>query len=383
MPSGGRRRRVAVPLVAAALAAAPTAAHAQPSTRPDPFATAQTKGTRVEREISGAGAVARFWADYSAGATGDAIRKSAAIVDARLRAQGTAADPVRRAVRMLAAHATGDHRRAWCERLSLDGARVPAEHAEFVTAALAASDQALGLARPVPVPTAPGAYTDHLAARMADGDTRTFYWSDGAPTTGQQYVLDLGRVRPVERVAVAMGTAQRPLDVLRSGVLEGSVDGVTWTTVRRLTGHATVAADFGAARDLRYLRLRATAGQRHWLAVREITVRPGPADVYTDGDPTTGLRGRAAEVPLGTAEAIDRIVVLAGPDTPAGAKVEVRDQAGGWHTVGRLGGEYTDVEARGAVADGVRVVLPVGQAGVRGVDSTGIDVREIVVRPAE
>ncbi|MBM7772798.1 hyaluronoglucosaminidase [Actinokineospora baliensis] len=377
MPPGGGRPRAAVPLaiaalttvVGAALGTTPAAAAADP----EPDRLAPRRSTQ-EAPVELPGAVARFWAAYAG--RGD-VRKSAAIVDALLRSEGSSADPVRRAVRVLVAHATGDQRRAWCERLLLLGAQVPPRHAVFVAAALTASDRAFGLVKPAPVSTAPAAYADNVPARMADGDTATFYWSDGAPRPGAQFVLDLGRVRPVEEVAVAMGTSARPKDFLRSGVLEGSVDGVDWVTVRQLPGRATVTATLGPdPRDVRYLRLRATAGQRHWLAVREVSVLPGPTDVTTDGDPGTGYRvtGEPLVVNLGTAQAVDRVVVLADTGTRPGAPIQVRDPSGTWRTVGRIAGQYTDVAAHGLVGEQVRVRF--------GPDSTGTSVREIVVRPA-
>ncbi|GAA3009274.1 hypothetical protein GCM10010483_62790 [Actinokineospora diospyrosa] len=357
-------------VVGAALGATPVPASADP----EPDRMAPRRSAR-EAPAELPGAVARFWAAYAG--RGD-IRKSAAIVDALLRVEGPPADPVRRAVRVLVAHAVGDQRRAWCERLLLLGVPVPPRHAAFVAAALTASDRAFGLAKPEPVSTAPtAAYADHVPARMADGDTATFYWSGGAPRPGTQFVLDLGRVRPVEGVAVAMGTSSRPKDFLRAGVLEGSVDGVDWVTVRQLPGRATVTATLGPdPRDVRYLRLRATAGQRHWLAVREVSVLPGPTDVATDGDATTAYRvtGEPLVVNLGAAQPVERIVVLADAGTRPGTPIQVRDPAGTWRTVGRIAGQYTDVAARGLVAEQVRVQF--------GADSTGTAVREIVVRPA-
>ncbi|GLZ41732.1 discoidin domain-containing protein [Actinokineospora sp. NBRC 105648] len=378
MLSAGRRLRVAVPLVVVALAAA--APHAQADPEPDrlPVTGADNTDLAVATAATGpdeTGAVVAFWAAYAGRAD---LRKAAAILDARLRAQGPVAEPARQAVRMLVAHARGDHRRAWAERLELLDARVDPANAQFVTAALTASDRALGITRAATVSSAPGAYNGHVPAAMADGDTGTYYWSAGAPTAGTQLTLDLGRVRPIEGVAVAMGTAARPRDYLRAGVLEGSVDGVGWTPVRSLPGRPTVAADLASApRDLRYLRLRATADQRNWLAVREFSVRPAPADACTDGDATTGypLTGGPLVVTVGPARALDRIVVLASAGTAPGAPVQLRDETGRWRTIGRLGGQYTDLSARGLVAGQLRLVAPEG--------STGAAVREIVVHPAE
>ncbi|WP_026425385.1 discoidin domain-containing protein [Actinokineospora inagensis] len=372
MPPGGRRPRVAAPLAATVIGALVGALAGTPAqAEPEPDRVVATDDAQVPVDLSGA--MARFWAGYSAGTD---VRKDAAIVDALLRAEGPATEPVRHAVRMLAAHAEGDQRRAWCERLALRGVPVPERHAAFTTAALAASDRALGLVRSRPVSTAAAAYTDHVAARMTDGDTSTFYWSAGAPRPGTQFVLDLGRVRPVEEVGLTMGTTARPRDFLRTGVLEGSVDGVGWTTVRRLPGSATVTADLGPAPlDVRYLRLRATAGQRHWLAVREVSVRPGPTDATADGDADTGYTstGDPLVVPLGVPHPVHRVVVLAGRGTQPGTPVQLRDQSGDWHTVGRVAGEYTDVDARGLVAGQARLLFGPG--------STGTVVHEIVERP--
>ncbi|SDI85206.1 F5/8 type C domain-containing protein [Actinokineospora alba] len=352
MPPGGRHLRRGLPVVVAALLAAQAPAAAEAPT--SPVATAQ--------------AVADFWAAY-VGRTD--LRRTAAVLDHRLRTDtGGDTESARRAARILLAHALGHHRRAWAHRLALAGLDVPPRHRRFVAAARAESDRALNLRRTHPAPTTDmGAYGDHLPARMVDGDATTYFWSAGAPRAGTQVVLDLGRVRSLSGVRLVMGQNARPHDYLRSGVIERSVDGITWLPVRQVASPTVVA---GLTEATRYLRLRATAGQRHWLAVSEFSVTPAPVDACADGAAETvfPVTSGVAEVPVAGPRPITSVVVLAARHTPPRGEIQLRDGVGAWRTVGRIAGEYSGVSVHGLMASQVRVVFPPGPT---------VGVHEIVV----
>ncbi|MBC6450770.1 discoidin domain-containing protein [Actinokineospora xionganensis] len=355
MPPGGRHVRRGLPVIVSALLAAQAPAAAEPLAPTSPMASPQ--------------AIADFWAAY-VGRTD--LRRTAAVLDHRLRTD-TAGDTesARRAARILLGHGLGHHRRAWAHRLALAGLDVPPRHRRFVAAAQAESDRALGLRRTHPAPTTDmGAYGDHVAARMADGDATTYFWSAGAPRVGTQVVLDLGRVRSLSGVRLVMGQSARPHDYLRSGVIERSVDGTDWQPVRQVAGGPTVVA--GLSEATRYLRLRATAEQKHWLAVREFSVTPEPVDACADGVAETvfPVTSRIAEVPVEGPRPITRVVVLAARHTPPGGEIQLRDGDEPWRTVGRVAGEYSEVRVHGLMATRVRVVFPP--------DST-VGVHEIVV----
>ncbi|CRK58683.1 hypothetical protein [Alloactinosynnema sp. L-07] len=356
MPTGGKRRWL--PLVAAvALAAPPIPATAAPS----------PAAPRAADPLDIPQAIAEFWAAYRGD---DDLRRALAKLDHRVRTSGVSGgESVRRAARILLAHSEGRFRRAWGERLRLPS--TPTPYQRFVDRAKAASDAAFGIGPTQPRPvTALGAYGDHLPARMADGDARTYFWSDGPPVPGSQVILDLGRVRRVSQVGIEMGQADRPRDYLRAGVLEQSVDGVRWTPVRRVDAPSVVAT---VSDPTRYLRLRAVRGQRQWLVVREFTVVPSPVDASADGDADTvfPVTSGAIEVPIGETRQVTGVIVLAGRATPARGEVQLLDPAGTWHTVGRVEGEYTDIPTPGAPATRVRVVFPAGQPAL---------VHEVLVR---
>ncbi|WP_436501461.1 discoidin domain-containing protein [Actinokineospora sp. HUAS TT18] len=358
MPPGGKRARRWLPLAAAAALAVP----------PVPAAATPFPGPPVAAELGPLDipqATAEFWAAYLG--AGD-VRRALAKLDHRLRAEG-GNDAARHAARMLLAHREGRSRRAWGERLRISDS--PSRYQPFIDRAKAVSDRAFGLgpARPRPV-TALGAYRDHHPDRMADGDARTYFWSDGPPVPGSQVTLDLGRVRLVSQVDIEMGQADRPHDYLRSGVLERSVDGVRWAPVSRVDAPTVVAA---VSDPTRYLRLRATKGQRHWLAVREFSVVPAPVDACADGDVDTvfPVTSGAVEVPIGPSRTVAGVVVFAARATPARGEIQVLDPAGAWHTVGRVQGEYTDVAAPGLLGTKVRVAFPAGPA---------VSVHEVLVR---
>lgn len=356
VPPGGRHLRRGLPVIVAVLLATPLPAAAEPAAPDSPLSAPQ--------------AVADFWAAYVGRQD---LRRATAVLDHQLRADtGGDAESARRAARMLLAHANGHHRRAWAHRLALSGLDVPPRYRRFVANARAESDRALGLRRTHPAPTTDmGAHGDHLPDRMADGDAATYFWSAGPPRPGTQVVLDLGRVRAISGVRIVMGQAARPHDYLRSGIVEHSVDGSTWLPVRRVDGGPTVVA--GLSDATRYLRLRATAGQRHWLAVREFSVTPAPVDACSDGAAETVFRvtSGSAEVPVEGPRSITNVVVLAARETPPRGEVQLRDGLGAWRTVGRIAGEYSDVSAHGLTASQVRVVFPPGAT---------VGLHEIVVR---
>jgi hyaluronoglucosaminidase len=124
---------------------------------------------------------------------------------------------------------------------------------------------------PVPVVSL-GTYQQNTPAAMVDGDPSTAYSSDGPVTVDDVVGVDLGDVRGIGAVLVRMGTPQSTGDYVRSGVVECSADGVTWTQIGAGSGPLVRAAP-PAGTQARYVRLRATAdNDNHWVAVREFTV---------------------------------------------------------------------------------------------------------------
>lgn len=132
-------------------------------------------------------------------------------------------------------------------------------------------------------------YESYVLTNAADGDDGTFFWSAGAPSKNSHITLDLGSVAEIESVSLLMAAPSHTEDYIRSGVLEYSTDGVTFTKLcdvksREITQKKDITA--------RYLRVRNTGTQQYWVIIREFSVKTAtsmPDGVTFDGDPGTDL----------------------------------------------------------------------------------------------
>ena len=119
------------------------------------------------------------------------------------------------------------------------------------------------------------AYQTYAASNLVDGDTTTWFWSNGAPPVGGYAGVDLGATRAIGPVDVLMANGASPNDYLHAGILEYSTTGTTWTQLATFSGHNEVTASPAAGTAARYLRVRGTAAQTYWLVVDEFVVSPG------------------------------------------------------------------------------------------------------------
>lgn len=223
-----------------------------------------------------------------------------------LDATGSWATAARTALRMVEAARAGKGAQAWELRqqlpaqvteaksftyTGLDGRKVPVLVGDgvldrFIDAANAEHDRILGVNGLPTASTNLGTYQSNSVARMLDGDDSTYFWSDGAPAAGDAITVDLGRVRDIGSVALAMGKPGSTEDYLHQGVLEYSADGQSWQQLTAFSGKPDVTATAPAGTKARYVRARATAYQDSWLVVREFSV---PTE---DGAVTGGPCGR-------------------------------------------------------------------------------------------
>ncbi|MEU9687687.1 beta-N-acetylglucosaminidase domain-containing protein [Amycolatopsis japonica] len=307
----------------------------------------------------------------------------------------------RHAVRMLLAQVDGDGAKAWAERGELVSAlkraqaiRVPTSRGPrnpstctgvcvpFLDSALATADRWFGLPGIRPRPTTSlGTYTDNVPARMVDGDPETYYWSDWAPAIGATIGVDLGSAQRVSHVDILMGKPTSPDDYVHAGVLEYSADGSRWTTVKTVT-EPVISADLPDGAVARFVRVRTTGAQAFWVVVREFTVSTPDSPKYTvTGTPagsnlaaaadnnadslyaaaSAPIEGDALVVTAVAPKPLSKVVVLAA-DAGAGADVQVADSAGGWRTIGRMSGGYTELPADGVTTDKVRLLWSPGGA---------------------
>jgi hypothetical protein len=137
--------------------------------------------------------------------------------------------------------------------------------------------------REIPVAAIRPSMNPHVGPEMVDGD-RITRWDTAAPQTEGTWVeLDLGGVRTVNRVELALGPYVE--DFPRGMAIEASQDSLTWREVWRggSAGRALAGA-LAAPRDVllryqfpvtpvRYLRLRLTAGDStYYWSIAELKV---------------------------------------------------------------------------------------------------------------
>ncbi|MEU2130421.1 beta-N-acetylglucosaminidase domain-containing protein [Streptomyces sp. NPDC018352] len=320
-----------------------------------------------------------------------------------LDATGSWATAARTALRMVEAARAGKGAQAWELRqqlpaqvteaksftyTGLDGRKVPVLVGDgvldrFIDTANAEHDRILGVSGRPTASTNLGTYQTNSAARMLDGDDSTYFWSDGAPSAGDTVTVDLGRVRDIGSVTLAMGKPGSTEDYLHQGVLEYSADGQSWQQLTAFSQKPDVTATAPAGTKARYVRARATAGQDNWLVVREfsiptdegaVTGGPPPAAGSSlraafDGDPGTVYRaarapeaGETLELGLLAARAVPSVTVLQPAGSEGRADIQLRGTDGTWQTVGKLDGPYTRLDTAGRTADAVRLVWHTGSA---------------------
>ncbi|MET9661147.1 beta-N-acetylglucosaminidase domain-containing protein [Streptomyces sp. NPDC006510] len=313
------------------------------------------------------------------------------------------ATAARTALRMVEAARAGKGAQAWDLRrqlpaqvtaaksftyTGLDGRKVPVHVGDgvldrFIDAANAEHDRILGVSGRPSASTSLGTYQSNAVARMLDGDDSTYFWSDGAPAAGDTLTVDLGRVRDIGSVTLAMGKTGSPDDYLHQGVLEYSADGQNWQQLTAFSGKPDVTATAPAGTKARHVRARATAGQDNWLVVREFSVPTDDGAVTggppaaagsslraaSDGDPDTVYRaarapeaGETLELGLVAARDVPFVTVLQPTGADARADIQLRGTDGTWQTVGALDGPYTRVDTAGRTADAVRLAWRAGSS---------------------
>ncbi|WP_052681999.1 beta-N-acetylglucosaminidase domain-containing protein [Saccharothrix sp. ST-888] len=306
------------------------------------------------------------------------------------------------AVDMLLAQHSGDGSAAWQARVELrqlrqqltqGGATVGSGVLDpFLDRALQSADNWSGVSTGSLTPTTTlGTANDHGPALMTDGAADTFYWSSAPPQTGDSVGVSLGAGRPVGEITVLMGSwgtdpdaTSAADDYLRDGVLEYSTGDGGWKQLAKVHNQKNITVTAPAGTVAKAVRLRATAGQKTAVAVREFTVgapgdtpatvsggptaAPGssPSDVL-DGNPDSAFRAASAPtasdaplvIELGTARPMDRVTVLTDPTVRAIATVEVR-RTGGWVAIGTAQPGYNELPAGGESADAIRLTWAPG-----------------------
>lgn len=144
----------------------------------------------------------------------------------------------------------------------------------FLDAAKTKIDAVLGEADgeailPESVSTNMPTYLEYAPENAIDGSTSTYFWSNGAPSSGSTFTYDLGRVAEITGVKLTMGASGHTDDYIRKGVIEYSSDGSKYTKLCDLSGRVVSSdVEFTA----RYVRVRCTAGQTNWAIIAEFDV---------------------------------------------------------------------------------------------------------------
>src|SRR5580658_2254107 len=114
---------------------------------------------------------------------------------------------------------------------------------------------------------------EHAAASANDGDEDT-RWCAEDSTAPQWWQVDLGEPKDLSGVQIKWEMDEQ----LYLYVVEGSVDGKTWTTLSDQTGDKTPktqvqAVNFDAS-GIRYVRIRITGGidDTHWASIFDVKV---------------------------------------------------------------------------------------------------------------
>jgi hyaluronoglucosaminidase len=243
---------------------------------------------------------------------------------------------------------------------------------DFIARADLAVDAALGIGLDRPQAQASlDPYAGHAPELMLDGDESSYYSSAQAPKAGDFVQVDLRGEHPIGQVRLVMAYANAPKDYLRSGVLEYSTDGETWTVLAR--GDADeVRAKAADGTRARYVRYRAAeANAPYWLNVCEFEVEVldrtnlsvagesgedesdqdasdrGTAEAVVDGNAHSSYLGAASPgddphlvITLSAPRSLERVSVLQDSVQTAAATLEVR-RDGTWTALGPVGGTYT------------------------------------------
>ncbi len=148
-----------------------------------------------------------------------------------------------------------------------------------------------------------------LSKLMTDGCDTTYYTSAYGQQPGDWIGLDLGTVRPVERVRVLQGrNSVDDVDFFDHVRLEASADGETWLPLTADLLNAYELGYQGEPVEARYVRLlRLDSKRRNWASVREFQVNPAP-NAALDSNPATFVEvpaeGLTLPLPAGASEVI-------------------------------------------------------------------------------
>ena len=110
-----------------------------------------------------------------------------------------------------------------------------------------------------------------IAQRAFDGNEQSYFWSDGSPGAGSTFTLVLDTAKAATSVRILTGTPDHPDDIAHHADVEVSADGTTFVSI----GSFSTAEFDGTIPGgmVKAVRIRVTANNGNWLAIREIELR--------------------------------------------------------------------------------------------------------------
>lgn len=115
-----------------------------------------------------------------------------------------------------------------------------------------------------------GTYSGSIA-NVTDGDTSTYWWTNGAQSASQFIRFNFNR--PVTFNGLTAQTLNNTGDCISSGtVLQVSTDGSEWTTVGQFTGESTCTFADLNQKNVVAVRIYVETSVNQWLCVNEITL---------------------------------------------------------------------------------------------------------------
>jgi hypothetical protein len=116
--------------------------------------------------------------------------------------------------------------------------------------------------------------SDHIRQFVLDGDSDTYFASDGNPTASDSLTVVFETPVSVKSIAVATGRPDGK-DKLDSPALEVSKNGKEFEALACKFGNGDISAN-GAGTAVKAVRIRPTEDSKHPLVIREITIDSTP-----------------------------------------------------------------------------------------------------------
>ena len=112
--------------------------------------------------------------------------------------------------------------------------------------------------------------TEYSKSNLIDGNTSTFYWSNGNQTAGAYAQVDLGAAIPFDTVRITSPSGVGS-DYCEGAAVQVSVDGSEWTDIGSYTGNKTATQSFAnTLGSARYIRVLIQNARGNWWKLAEI-----------------------------------------------------------------------------------------------------------------